>query len=192
MLKSTFLLSAAGAVVLALASERAVTRTFDSRPTQSRHLAVWAYRPQDPAQMARDVDAVVVATLADVRPGRVVYASSELGNLSFELHEFVVEQAIKGPGAGEILTVERAAGGPPEALIPDDDGGAYVKGRRYLLFLRRQSTTPLFYLVHPEGRYAVADDGVLTAATEGPVAALLSKQPLKEVLALLQPAVGER
>jgi len=190
MQKSTFSLAAAAIVLLALASEQAVTRTFDASPAPPRHLAVWAYHPEDPAQMARDVDAVAVATMVDVRPGRVVYASNDLGNVSFELDEFVVEQSVKGPGAGEALTVERT-GGQPGELIPDYDGGGYDKGRRYLLFLRKQSSTPLYYLVHPQGRYVVGDDGLVTTTAEGPVAALLSGQPLKDVIALLQAAVGK-
>jgi len=190
MRKSTFLLSAAAAVVVALASERAVTRTLDGPPAAARQHALWAYHPQDPAQMARDVDAVVVATLAGVRPGRTASASSGAGSLSFELDEFMVEESIKGSAGGETLFLERVAALPGE-LFPEHDGGAYDKGRRYLLFLRKQSTTTLFYLVHPEGRYTVGDDGLVTPAAEGAVAQRLSGQPLKDVVALLQAAVAK-
>jgi hypothetical protein len=141
--------------------------------------------------MARDVDAVVVAVAAGGRPGRVAYAANGLGALHFELNDFVVENAIKGAATGETLTVERAGGGPDAGpSAGGHDGGPYKEGQRYLLFLRRQSSSPYLYLVHPEGRYSVEDDDRLTTEAEGPVATRLYGQSLREVAALLQAAAG--
>ena len=192
MRRSVFLAAAPAVVVCALASAWAV-RALDGGTGEMRHEAIWEYRPTDAAQMARDVDAVVVAVHVGVRPGRVAESANGLHSLSFELNDFVVEEEIKGPVVGESVTVERAGGGAdavPAAV--DYDGGPYNKGQRYLLFLRKQSDTAFFYLVHPEGRYSVGTDRHLATAAKGPAASVLSRRPLRDALALLRAAVAKR
>lgn len=92
-------------------------------------------------------------------------------------------------------TIERVAGGGADGqrVLFDSDGGAYVEGQRYLLFLKKQPDTEIFYLVNDEGRYAVDEhERLVPAARDGKVAQTLRNRALPAVRTQLQDALRAR
>lgn len=140
--------------------------------------------------MARDVDAIVVATWLGVSPGRVAYSSRGEDVLAFELNDFTVEEVIKGTGVGGSLTIERVATdqGGRQAVF-DHDGGHFVPGTRYLLFLKKQPETSFFLQVNDEGRYVIDGRGRLRSSGSGAVADALRGRSLEEVRTFVQQAL---
>lgn len=190
--KRRLAVAAAVAAVVAFGSGWLLFGMFHEAPVRA-FSAAWAYRTDDPKLMARDVDAVVVATLVRTSPGRVAYSSDPSDSVPFELNEFRVEQGWKQLKTGALVTVERVGGAVNgERVLFDSDGGPYVTGQRYLLFLKKQPGSEVFYLINDEGRYAL--DGIerlVPAARSGRVADKLRNEPLQKVRALLQSALQQ-
>lgn len=187
MQKPAFLLTTVAVVGLALASSwrfggAVMAHIVDHQPSSK---ALWAYRTDNAAKMARDVDAVVVARFSGATLGRTATSSNGESTLQFELNEFVVEEAIKGTRPGDSLIVERVSGESEKQVIFDHDGGPYGEGESYLLFLRRQPGSDVYYLVNDEGRYSITADDRLRPVGEGKVAARLSGTSVAEARSFL-------
>lgn len=196
MTKKRFVSSAAAVSVLALASSFGVGRVLgvgagqaDTGVTKRSH-ASWVYKTTDPARMARDVDAIVLATWVGVSPGRVAHSSNGEDVLAFELNDFTVEEVVKGNGVGGALTIERVAtdqGG--RMAVFDHDGGHFVPGTRYLLFLQKQPNTSFFIQINDEGRYVIDGRSRLRSPGSGKVADALRGRSLEDVRTFLQRAL---
>ena len=142
--------------------------------------ASWANVYQRPAALARDVDAIVVARMTGATPGRIAVGDSAQDRVPFELAHFTVERALKG-STGRTIAVERVGGViDGQRVVFESDGGPYVAGQRYVLFLKRQPGTGLYYLVNDQGRYSVGSRGLAPVAESGRVADAFAGKSLSQ------------
>ncbi len=192
MTKIRFICAAGATTALALASSWAVSDVFgiNRGPISTRAFASWVYKTNDPAKMARDVDAIVVARWVRVSPGRIAYSSNAEDALAFELNDFAVEEVIKGTGVGGFLTIERVATDQDgRTAVFDHDGGPFVSDTRYLLFLKKQPETSFFIQINDEGRYVVDSSSRLRTSGSGKVADAFGGRRLAEVRTFLEQAL---
>ncbi len=148
--------------------------------------AHWAKHYETLGQMVRDADAIVVARVMGTRPGRSMSTSQGAAVLPFTLVDLRVERAVRGSVAA-LLTLEQTGGFDGERTIYiDGDGGPYDRGEQVLLFLKKQPESGYYYLVNPQGRFAV-ENGILRAASPSdPVAQRLDARGLDEAIGLIR------
>lgn len=161
------------------------------RPVQSAE-AAWAEIFKSPAGLARSVDVIALAQAVGVAPGRVATSDKGEGPLPFQLVDFEVLHGLKGAAPGDRLTVERAGGVDPhgQAVVITADGGEFVPGEVYLLFLKQQPDGAYFYQVNYQGRYHLRGNHFLAVAPDDPVATRLHGVNLEQGLARVQAALG--
>lgn len=159
----------------------------------SFHMA-WKDTFETPRAMIRNVDAIVVARMIGTSPGRVAFSTSPEDAVPFELNHFQVERSfVDGISSGAALTVERIGGAvDDERIVLDADGGAYIPGESYVLFLNRQEESDFFYLVNDEGRYGVTPDERLVTDRDGAVAMALNGETLGGLASLVDRARSDR
>lgn len=146
----------------------------------------WAYNHRSLGEMARDVDAVVMATVDDIRPGRTVLMADGRTPLPFTLVDLNVERVLRGE-VDDSLTLEQTGGSVGDmSYYVDGDGGPYEVGERVLLFVNQQSDTDLYYLVHPQGRYRVVDNQLLAVAPDSPAGRRLDGRGVGEAIGLIE------
>lgn len=162
----------------------------------SRRLSATAWERvfDTPRGLARGADAVVLARVVDVRPGRVAYSDNGEDALPFQLVELEVQRAVKGARETERLLVERAGGIDPEgqSVFLDADGGDFEVGRDYLLFLKRQPDGELFYQLNHQARYEVKAGRFAGVEPSDPVVARFHGRNLDEGIALAEAAARPR
>ena len=156
MKRTTFAVAAFAVVAIAVASSVAMVELSHEGSHGNRFHTSWKDVYTAPEPMIEDVHGVVVARHIGTSPGRVAFSSDPGDALPFELNHFVVERGLKGFKAGDSLTVERVGGDRNgERVILDADGGPYVPGQTYVLFVKAQEESEFFYLVNDEGRYSI-------------------------------------
>lgn len=162
-------------------------------PYQQVHktAASWKEIYNSPQGLSRGVDAVVLATVAEVVPGRTATSENGEDSLSFELVELDVVKGIKGVKAGERITLERAAE-TESGFFLDMDGGPFEIGQTYLLFLQRQEDGAYFYQVNHQGRFRVANGRLFAADPEDPVAARFHRRPVAQGLEMVRAGLRGR
>lgn len=162
-------------------------------PYQEVHktAASWKEIYSSPQGLSRGVDAVVLATAAEVVPGRIATSENGEDSLSFELVELDVVRGLKGVKAGARITLERAAE-TESGFFLDMDGGPFEIGQTYLLFLQRQEDGAYFYQVNHQGRFRVANDRLLSADPEDPVAARFHRRPVMQGLEMVRASLQGR
>jgi hypothetical protein len=150
--------------------------------------AVWKEVYQTPAQMAARADAVVLARVAGVQPGRVAFSASGEDALPFQVVELDVVRAFKGARTGDRISLERAGGTAPDgrAVHLDFDGGDFEAGATYLLFLKRQEAGPFYYQVNHQGRYLEAEGRLWAVDPDDPVAKSFEGRPVAQGLRLVE------
>jgi len=142
--------------------------------------------------MARDVDAIVIATLDRVSAGRVAYSSNSEDSLAFEINTFRVDEVLRGSVSARV-NVERVATNQGNRIARFDfDGGPFVPKTQYLLFLKKQSSADVFYQVNDEGRFAVDGLGRVRSRAKGAVAAALHGRSVGQIRALVAEATRAR
>lgn len=181
MKKSTFFFAAVAVIALAVASSLGSIQLFHDHDSARFH-AAWKDTFDTPGAMMRGVDAIVLARYTGTSPGRVAYSDNPEDAVPFELNHFVVEQGMKGIAAGTSITVERVGGvANGESVVLDADGGPYVSGEQYVLFLNKQAESPFYYVVNDQARYGVDRDRRLVSESEGSVAGALNGATLREL-----------
>lgn len=142
--------------------------------------AVWKEVYASPAEMARRVDAVVLARVTGTRPGRVVWSENGEDALPFQIVELEVLEGLRGAVKAERLLLERAGGTAPDGRAVDlsYDGGAFERGATYLLFLKKQEGGPYFYQVNNQGRFLVAQGQLWASDPEDSVAKAFEGVPV--------------
>lgn len=142
--------------------------------------AVWKEVYASPAEMARRVDAVVLARVTGTRPGRVVWSENGEDALPFQVVELEVLQGLRGAAKGKRISLERAGGTAPDGRAVDlsYDGGAFEPGATYLLFLKKQEDGPYFYQVNHQGRFLVAGGQLWASDPEDSVAKAFEGVPV--------------
>lgn len=150
--------------------------------------AVWKELYQTPAQMAARADAVVLARVAGVEPGRVAWSANGEDALPFQNVELDVVRAFKGASPGETISLERAGGTAPDGreVNLDFDGGAFEAGATYLLFLKRQEDGSSFYQVNHQGRYLLAEGRLWAVDPDDVVAKSFEGRPVAQGLGLVE------
>lgn len=156
--------------------------------------AAWKDVFDTPVAQTRGVDTVVLAQHVGTSPGRVAMGENPDDITPFELNHFVVTRGFKGLPDGASVTVERVGGtADGETILLDADGGPYVTGEEYVLFLNKQTDTDFYYLVNGEGRYSIDEGGRLTAAVdEGKVAPVLHGKTVDQFAGLVRESVPDR
>lgn len=154
--------------------------------------AVWKEVYRTPAQMAARADAVVLARVAGVEPGRIAFSANGEDALPFQVVELDVVRAFKGALAGERISLERAGGTAPDgrAVNLDFDGGEFEEGATYLLFLKRQEDGPHFYQVNHQGRYLEAEGRLWAVDPDDLVAKFFEGRPVAQGLGLIERATA--
>lgn len=194
MKKSTFFIALLTVAALGVTASLVSVQVFHSHDGRVSH-AAWKDVYESPMAQIHGVDAVVLARHVGTSPGRVVIGENPDDVTPFELNHFVVTRGMKGLGTGEPFTVERVGGDANgHTILLDADGGPYVPGQEYVLFVNRQQESDFYFLVNGEGRYFVGQNGELVAAVEdaGRVAPVLSGMPVEQFAAIVDESVRER
>lgn len=154
--------------------------------------AAWAEVFKHPQGLARTVDAIVLAQAMDVTPGRIALSDNGEGPLPFQVVNFEVLRSLKGAFAGDLLTVERAGGvdAHGHAVQITADGGDFVPGEIYLLFLKQQADGPHFFQVNFQGRYTLKGDHFIAVSPDDPVATRFHGASLEQGLARVDALLG--
>lgn len=144
------------AFALGLATAFAVGSYVTPEPASETVAAMWAHHFKTPTGLVAGADLVVIAEHVAAQPGRVV------GSTPYTDNGFLVHQVLKGRFQGRELVVEQTGGLRDDgSVLLINDGGAYVRGQRYLLFLKDQGNG-VHYLINAQGRYEIGDNGRLT------------------------------
>lgn len=186
MTKRQLSLAAVAVVALAIAASLGSLQLFHGTHSVEgkRFHTAWKDTYAAPGPMVRDVDAVVLARHTGTSPGRVAFSDNPEDAVPFELNHFVVEQGLKGVRSGASLTVERVGGSMHgESVILDADGGPYVPGEAYVLFLKKQPESDFYYLVNDQARFSLDGDRRLVPVSDGSVATALRGSTVRELAA---------
>jgi hypothetical protein len=146
--------------------------------------AAWKDIYETPDALIDGVDAIVVARHERSALGRTVESDNETEALPFVLQTFTVERVLKGAlSDGVEIDIEQTGEFVADGRVTgiDSDGGDYVPGDRYLLFLMAQPGTGVYYVVSYQGRYNVVSGNLFGVHAHDPVAEMLSHQPLDAV-----------
>lgn len=116
----------------------------------------WAEVYRTPGGLVSGADLIVLARHVESQPGRVV------GDVPFTYNGFEIQRVLKGAHDGRALVVEQTGGLRKDGLILGiDDGGPFVPGRSYLLFLKAQGANGVYYQINHQARYELGRDGML-------------------------------
>lgn len=189
--RKSFWFATLAVVAVGLVAGATVADRIIHQPVQYAE-AAWAEIFDSPKGLARSVDVIALAQAVDVAPGRVALSDKGEGPLPFQLVDFEVVHGLKGAAVGDRLTVERAGGVDPHGhtVRITADGGEFVPGEVYLLFLERQQDGAYYYQVNHQGRYLLKGDHFLAAAPDDPVATRFHGATLGEGLARVEAALG--
>jgi hypothetical protein len=152
------------AVLAAWFSHRSSYGTYDVPQVHPSWKTVF----ENPSGMANAVDEIVLAEVVETSPGRVVSSGTPDGDyMQFDDVQLLVQETFKGRlRPSEEFTIERTRGSYDDfgnVGIFDADGGDFVPGNRYILFLETQEESPSYLQVNHQARFAV--DGSLLQAT---------------------------
>jgi hypothetical protein len=140
----------------------------DARKPSAR--ATWKEKHKSVTSLVRSADAIVVGSVTNIAPGRYVKSDEERDSIQFSNIVLGVETAIKGEATqGSSLVIEtvgdyfssRAEQAIHVEAVPD-----FHRGRRFLLFLKKQATPPFaWYVLNNQGAFEVrkGPDSILRA-----------------------------
>jgi hypothetical protein len=144
--------------------------------------AQWAEVYRTPGGLVSGADLIVVAKHVASQPGRVV------GDVPFTYNGFEIRRVLKGVHDDRELVVEQTGGLMKDGLILGiDDGGPFVPGRSYLLFLKAQGADGVYYQINHQARYELGRDGMLKGVDPADaVVALFNGRSLDEASAIVE------
>lgn len=147
--------------------------------------ASWVDVYGEAQDMAHHVDEVVIARAQAVTPGRVAYSDDGQDSVSFDNITFTVERSFKNQAEpGTSITIERIASNV------DFDGGPYLIGDTYALFLRKQEATGRYYLVNDQGRFKISGGVLVGVKPHDPVADVFDGLTRADFVSSLQRLLG--
>lgn len=178
------------ALVLGAVTALTAGRLMAAKPDTVQARAQWAEVYRTPGGLVAGADLIVLARHVAAEPGRVV------GNTPFTNNGFQIERVIKGVHADKVLVVEQTGGRMNDGVILSiDDGGPYVPGHSYLMFLKAQGDAHgaahgdngIYYQINHQARYEIGRDGMLKGVdpTDSVVAAF-NGRPLTDVLGAVE------
>jgi hypothetical protein len=167
------------ALVLGVAAAPVAGRAAAAfKPQTVQAGAQWAEIYRTPDDLVAGADLIVIAKHVESQPGRVV------GTIPFTFNGFQIESVVKGVHDRDDLVVESTGGMMKDNVILGiDDGGPFVPGHRYLLFLKAQGANGVYYQINHQARYEIDRAGMLKGVdpTE-PVVAAFNGRPLSDTL----------
>ena len=144
------------ALVFGVATALAASHFVASAPETVQAKAQWAEVYRTPGGLVSGADLIVLAKHVAARPGRVA------GDVPFTYNGFEIQKVLKGVHDERELVVEQTGGLMKDGLILGiDDGGPFVPGRSYLLFLKAQGANGVYYQINHQARYELGRDGML-------------------------------
>lgn len=147
------------------------------QPSFEAHRAQWEEVYRTRGGLVAGADLVVVARHVLAEPGRVV------GTVPFTYNGFEVERVVKGTFQGRDLILEQTGGRLGEKVVSIDDGGPFVSGQSYLLFLKAQpGSTGVYYQINHQARYAIENGRLAGVDPTDAVVAGLHGRPATDVL----------
>jgi hypothetical protein len=159
---------------------------------QPRHepytAASWKEHFKDAKALVKSSDAVVLARVESVAPGRTAYSSNGEDSLSFEVVNFTVVDGLKGAKDGSSIALERVSSNQEGTVAYFNfDGGSFEAGGTYLLFLKKQEDGgPYYYQINDQGRFH-EEGGHLRAVTpDDEVTSLFNGRTVAEGVALVK------
>lgn len=143
------------ALVLGIATALAVGHFAVATPNTVHAKAHWAEIYRTPLGLVAGADLIVLAKHVTAEPGRVV------GDTPFTYNGFEIQRTLKGVHNGQDLILEQTGGLLDDSVIVSiDDGGPFVPGHQYLLFLKAQGNG-VYYQINDQARYEIDRDGLL-------------------------------
>jgi hypothetical protein len=154
------------ALVLGIATALAVGHFAVAAPNTLQARAQWAEIYRTPMGLVAGADLIILAKHVTAEPGRIT------GDTPFTYNGFEIQQVLKGVHNGRDLILEQTGGLRNDGVILGiDDGGPFVPGHQYLLFLKAQGNG-VYYQINHQARYEIEQDGLLKGVdpTDGVVA----------------------
>lgn len=140
--------------------------------------AQWKEIYRTPGGLVAGADLIVVAEHLLAEPGRVVGTGEDA--TPFTNNTFGVQSILKGSHNGENLVLEQTGGMLASgAIVNINDGGAYVPGTQYLLFLKDRGDG-VYYLINHQARYRINGNILEGVDPTDSVVAKLHGQTLEE------------
>ncbi|MFL6196977.1 MAG: hypothetical protein ACJ75H_22520, partial [Thermoanaerobaculia bacterium] len=150
------------ALVLGAATTLTAVPLKAAKPETVMAHAQWAEVYDTPGALIAGADLIVIARHVAAEPGRVI------ANVPFTNNGFEIQRTVKGVYDGNVLVVEQTGGRMNDGTILSvDDGGPYVPGNSYLLFLKAQGGNGIYYQINRQGRYEIERGGRLKAVAAG-------------------------
>lgn len=144
------------ALAFGVATAMAVGQFAPPAPNTIQAKAQWAEVYHTPGGLVAGADLIVLARHVASQPGRVV------GDMPFTYNGFEIRKVLKGAHDSRDLVVEQTGGLMKNGLLLGiDDGGPFVPGRSYLLFLKSQAASGVYYQINHQARYELGRDGML-------------------------------
>lgn len=170
------------ALVLGVATALAASHFAAPAPKTVQAKARWAEVYRTPGGLVSGADLIVLARHVASQPGRVA------GDVPFTYNGFEIQRVLKGVHDERELVVEQTGGLRKDGLILGiDDGGPFVSGRSYLLFLKAQGANGVYYQINHQARYELDRDGMLKGVDPtDAVVARFNGRPLDEASAVVE------
>ena len=170
------------ALVLGVATALAASHFAAPNPKTIQAKVQWAEVYRTPGGLVSGADLIVLARHVESQPGRVA------GGVPFTYNGFEIQRVLKGAHDGDDLVVEQTGGLMKDGLILGiDDGGPFVPGRSYLLFLKAQGANGVYYQINHQARYEIERDGRLKGVDPADaVVARFHGRPLDEASAIVE------
>ncbi|MCA1565999.1 MAG: hypothetical protein LC803_10255 [Acidobacteria bacterium] len=150
--------------------------------------ASWKEHFKDAKALVKSADAVVLARVESIAPGRTAYSSNGDDSLSFEVVNFTVVDGLKGAKDGSSIAIERVSSNQDGTVAYFNfDGGSFEAGGTYLLFLKKQEDGgPYYYQINDQGRFHEEGGHLRAVAPEDDVAALFNGRTVAEGVAIVK------
>ena len=170
------------ALAFSIATAVAVGQLAAPAPRTVTAQAQWAEVYRTPGGLVSGADLIVLARHVESQPGRVV------GDVPFTYNGFEIQRVLKGVHDGRALVIEQTGGLMKNGLtLGIDDGGPFVPGRSYLLFLKAQGASGVYYQINHQARYELGRDGMLKGIDPTDVVvARFNGRPLEEASTVVE------
>lgn len=181
-----FLLAAsAGALVFCTATACVLQADAENTAKTAALKNVSTHDDSSLGDLARDVDAVVLATVIGKRSERTARGANQQPFFS-TLVDLEVERAIRGE-VGDVITVEQTGGGFSGIPTPvDRDQGSYEIGSRVMLFLKARAEAGHYYVATASGRFDVVENELRAAVPGSRVGQTLDLLPVEVAARIIE------
>ncbi|HEX8129092.1 MAG TPA: hypothetical protein VF527_08330 [Pyrinomonadaceae bacterium] len=144
--------------------------------------ASWKHHFKDAKELVKSADAVVLARVESIAPGRTAYSTNGDDSLAFEVVNLTVVDGLKGEKDGASIAIERVSSDQGGTIAYFNfDGGSFETGGTYLLFLKQQEDGgPYYYQINDQGRFHEEGGHLQAVESDDPVTALFHGRTVAE------------